>query len=177
MKSDGEIVHLILQGEKQYFRFLIERYQRPIFQLVLRLMAGDRDEAEELTQEAFVRSYQHLDHLLDPERYYSWLYRIARTAAQDRLRRLAVEKRALGHQADVLRRSQTPNSDRFEIDLSVLTPEELQAIQLRYYEGRTYQEIANLIGKSFSQVDHLIRRARKRLERSLIQEKNHDRLV
>jgi RNA polymerase sigma-70 factor, ECF subfamily len=169
---DREAVARVLAGDAAGFRDLVELYEPSVHGLCRKLLGGDSAEAEDLTQETFFRAYRYLPRLEDPERFGPWLYQIARSLCRDRRRRAQVERRALAERADDLRRRAGEISDDGSCGevgkaLSDLPREENEAITLRYFEGLSYDEIARRLGLTFSQVDHLIRKARARLERRL----------
>jgi len=169
---DRDAVARVLSGDAGAFRVLVELYEPPVYGLCRKLLGGDSAEAEDLTQETFFRAYRYLPRLEDPERFGPWLYQIARSLCRDRRRRAQVEKRALAERADDLRRRAGEVEDDGACSevgkaLSDLPREENEAITLRYFEGLSYDEITRRLGLTFSQVDHLIRKARARLERRL----------
>ena len=169
---DRDAVARVLAGDSGAFRDLVELYEPSVYGLCRKLLGGDSAEAEDLTQETFFRAYRYLPRLEDPERFGPWLYRIARSLCRDRRRRAQVERRALAERADELRRRAGEVLDDGACGdvgkaLSDLPREENEALTLRYFEGLSYDEIAGRLGLTFSQVDHLIRKARARLERRL----------
>jgi len=169
---DRDAVARVLAGDAGAFRDLVELYEPSVHGLCRKLLGGDSAEAEDLTQETFFRAYRYLPRLEDPERFGPWLYQIARSLCRDRRRRAQVERRALAERADELRRRAGEVLDDGACGevgkaLSDLPREENEALTLRYFEGLSYDEIAGRLGLTFSQVDHLIRKARTRLERRL----------
>ena len=169
---DRDAVARVLAGDAGAFRDLVELYEPSVHGLCRKLLGGDSAEAEDLTQETFFRAYRYLPRLEDPERFGPWLYQIARSLCRDRRRRAQVERRALAERADELRRRAGEVLDDGACGevgkaLSDLPHEENEALTLRYFEGLSYDEIAGRLGLTFSQVDHLIRKARTRLERRL----------
>jgi RNA polymerase sigma-70 factor (ECF subfamily) len=169
---DAGAVLRVLAGDPLAFRDLVELYEPSVHGLCRRLLGGDSAEAEDLTQETFFRAYKYLSRLEDPDRFGPWLYQIARSLCRDRRRRAQVERRALAERADELRRRvgevlEDGSGGEVGKALSDLPTEENEALTLRYFDGLTYDEIAGRLGLTFSQVDHLIRKARARLERRL----------
>jgi RNA polymerase sigma-70 factor (ECF subfamily) len=75
-KTEREIIESVLAGEQEDFRFLLMTYQNGIFALVMRTV-GERDVAEELTQDVFVRAYNGLHHFRFESKFSTWLIRIA----------------------------------------------------------------------------------------------------
>jgi RNA polymerase sigma factor (sigma-70 family) len=73
---DGELVTAVQDGEQELFGQLVERHQRLIFRLCLRV-TGNMHDADELAHDAFVEAYLKLDQLRDPERFLPWLKKLA----------------------------------------------------------------------------------------------------
>ena len=80
--TDEALIIAFLNGDTQAFNTLVTRWQKPIYNFVLRY-ASDPDNADDLTQQTFIRAYQGLRKLDKPTRFSSWLYRIALNAARD----------------------------------------------------------------------------------------------
>lgn len=74
--SDAACVARCADGDLEAFGTLIERYQRPIFRAILH-MVGSYEDARELTQQVFMRAFEHLRSFDRERRFFSWLYRIA----------------------------------------------------------------------------------------------------
>jgi RNA polymerase sigma-70 factor (ECF subfamily) len=72
----------VLRGEVNAFSALVERYQKPIFNLMYR-MSGSSDKAADLTQETFIRAYQKLERFHPGKRFFPWLYSIGLNLARD----------------------------------------------------------------------------------------------
>lgn len=84
--SDAQVVEAVLAGDREAYALLVQRYQRPIYNFAYRML-GNREEAEDATQDAFVRAFAHLGRFKASEPFRPWLYRIAANACTDRLRR------------------------------------------------------------------------------------------
>ena len=170
-QGTAEQIRRVLSGDSAAFQCLVETHERAIFGLCRRLLFGNNTEAEDLTQDTFLRAFESLERLEDPLRFTPWLYQIARSLCRDRRRRLDIESRALVERGEVLRRSLLPRGDEIAerecvpSALEDLPPEERTALDLRYFQGLSYGEIGEKLSMSFSQVDHLIRKARARLSR------------
>ena len=83
---DADVVRLAQQGRELAFRELVRRYERPVFSLVFR-MVRDRETAEDLAQDAFVKILNHIDKYSPEFKFSSWLFKIANNVAIDHLRR------------------------------------------------------------------------------------------
>src|SRR5918999_4959529 len=83
---DADVVGLAQKGREAAYRELIRRYQRPVFSLVYR-MVRDRELAEDLAQETFVKVFNHLDRYNPKYKFSSWIFKIASNLAIDSLRK------------------------------------------------------------------------------------------
>src|ERR671936_1371784 len=83
---DADVVALAQQGREPAYRELIRRYERPVFSLVYR-MVRDRELAEDLTQDTFIRVLNHIDRYRPEFKFSSWLFKIANNVAIDHLRK------------------------------------------------------------------------------------------
>jgi RNA polymerase sigma-70 factor (ECF subfamily) len=88
-ESDAELVARSRKGDVEAFNHLVSRWEKRLFNYLLRLMAGRpgyREDALDLAQEAFLKAYQSLKALQDAAKFSAWLYRIARNLAFSHLR-------------------------------------------------------------------------------------------
>src|SRR5215211_7094263 len=83
---DADVVVLAQQGRETAFRELVRRYERPVFSLIFR-MVRDRETAEDLAQESFIKVLNHIDRYQPQFKLSSWLFKIANNVAIDHLRR------------------------------------------------------------------------------------------
>ena len=84
--TDQEVVLLARAGQERAYRELVRRYERPIFSLLYR-MVRDRELAEDLSQETFVKALNAIESYRPEYKFSSWLFKIANNAAIDHLRR------------------------------------------------------------------------------------------
>lgn len=89
--DDLTLVKRARSGDQRAFKLLIERYQRKVYSVALG-MVKDREEAMDVSQEAFVKVYKYLDHFKGDSSFYTWLYRITVNICIDVLRRRAAAK-------------------------------------------------------------------------------------
>ncbi|MBI4586389.1 MAG: sigma-70 family RNA polymerase sigma factor [Planctomycetes bacterium] len=183
--EQSRLIERVLAGDSEAYRPLVEHYQRMVFSLAARMLGKNYTEAEDITQDTFVRAFEYLNSLEDRSRFGPWLFQIVRSLCRDRLRRLETERRALENFSETWLKRQrfqaAPAEEEVRSILSQLPPDEYQALKMRYYENCTYDEIAARMQLTFSQVDHLIRKARARLEQKISQknlaEKNRERVL
>ena len=86
LENDSYLVEKALDGEIVAFEKLVTRYQNKILGYVARMTNGDRDEAEDITQEAFIKAYRSLDSFRGQASFSTWLYKIATNLCIDRAR-------------------------------------------------------------------------------------------
>jgi RNA polymerase sigma-70 factor (ECF subfamily) len=84
--DDNEIIRLILKGERQIFRMLVEKHQSMVFRTCMGFL-HDKDDADDLTQDIFVRAYQSLQSFKGEASFSTWIYRIAVNASLNRVRK------------------------------------------------------------------------------------------
>src|ERR671937_3286802 len=87
---DADVAALAKQGREAAFRELVRRYERPVFSLIYR-MVRDRETAEDLSQETFIKVLNHIDRYRPEFKLSSWLFKIANNVAIDHLRKRTVE--------------------------------------------------------------------------------------
>lgn len=80
--TDGTLVERYLKGETQAFNTLVWRYEKPLYNFILRNM-GNEETARDLCQTAFIRMFKELKRLRDPEKFSPWMYRIALNLCRD----------------------------------------------------------------------------------------------
>ena len=163
------------QGDKAAFGQLIEAYQGPVYNLAYRML-GNRGEAEEAAQEAFIRAFTKLDSY-DPQRKFStWMLSIASNYCIDLLRKrrallLSLDQPLPPHPALMSDRADGPeaqavDSEREEMVQSLLEtlPEDYrQAVVLFYWYDLSYREIAEVMETTVSAIKSRLFRARRQL--------------
>jgi RNA polymerase sigma-70 factor (ECF subfamily) len=175
--SDAELARDALAGSEAAYRELVTRYATPAVNFIFRFVR-DRALAEDLAQEGFLRVYQRLN-TFDPERKFSsWFFQVLRNITIDYLRVNRLPTSSLdelaqeGNQgAAVDRESASPEELAGQSELagvmsaalSRLRPEYREVVVLRYQEGLTQPEIAEILGLPSGTVKTYLHRARKEL--------------
>lgn len=177
--TDIELIREVLQdGNARAFETLMKRYTSSVYGAAMRLMK-DEDDAQEVTQMAFIQAYRQLDSWRG-ENFGSWVTIIANHIA---LRMLEKEKR---RQTDPLDENIDPPNEEYdeqrELQLQALEnaitrlPEdERQIIQWHYYESIPLQTIAQRLGQTENNIKVRIFRIRERLKRRIEDEYTNDR--
>ncbi|NLW44935.1 MAG: sigma-70 family RNA polymerase sigma factor [Syntrophomonadaceae bacterium] len=179
--SDEILAQQVINGNLTAFEELVTRYQKPIFKLAYR-MVGQKEEAEDLTQEVFIHLYQKITHFNPEKKFKPWLYRVAVNTCISRLRRkrkvifLGFDD-ALAGSVDldnVPAVSPEKNVEIQELQRELFQavlemPENYRAmIVLRYQLDLTNSEIAETLGITRENVEVRMHRAHKNLRRILL---------
>jgi RNA polymerase sigma-70 factor, ECF subfamily len=184
---DADVVRLAQEGRDLAFRELVRRYERPVFSLVYR-MVRDRETAEDLSQDAFIKVLNHIDRYSPEFKFSSWIFKIANNVAIDHLRRRRLDTISMdgsphaSNAAEVEASTFDVAADQenaldeiasrelgtaIEAAIGHLRPEYRSCIMLRHVEGRSYEEIASLLDLPLGTVKTYIHRARHELRRAL----------
>ena len=185
--TDQEVVLLARSGRQAAYRELIRRYERPVFALLFR-MVRDRELAEDLSQETFIKALNAIESYRPEFKFSSWIFKIANNAAIDHLRRRELDTLSLDGsphaetpeaiQATALQigaRQESPLDtveakelgSEIEAAIGRLRPEYRSCILLRHVEGRAYEEIADILDLPLGTVKTYIHRARNELRQAL----------
>lgn len=172
--SDAEVVARVLEGHRDEYRVLIQRYQEQFHRFAFG-MVDDPDAATDLVQDSFVKAYSNLDACENPERFESWAYQILRNRCRDYLKNIRRTHEPLdetpalvsplGKPAEELERSELRRSLRDA--LATLPGAHREAFLLKHLEGRTYKEISDELGASLSAVKMRVHRSREMLQEHL----------
>ncbi len=184
MLSDEQLIERIRQGDSTAFQALVEKYQRKLYAVAYGLL-GNREDALDSVQEAFVKAYRSLDRFKGESSFYTWLYRITVNAAidigrkQDRRNEVEfleeVEPGEEKGEYPVASPGETPAEQLMRKELGALIedaiqqlpPEQRTAIVLREIEGLSYREIAKLMRCSEGTVMSRLHYGRKKLQEIL----------
>jgi len=183
-QDDRALAALAAQGREGAFRELLQRYERPVFSLVFR-MVRDRALAEDLAQEAFIRAFNAISSYDPTYKFSSWLFKIANNHAIDHLRKRKLDTVSIhgspsaSSAEEVSRTSITLESTEEAPDAYVesrelggimeeaigrLRPEYRSVILLRHVEGYAYEEIAEAMELPLGTVKTYLHRARNELK-------------
>lgn len=185
--SDQELLLRIRKGNRNLYRFLVERYEQRAFHIALQIV-GKQEDAEDIVQESFVKAYLALNDFRGSSSFYTWLYRIVFNMAVDfkrRLKRRGGEPLEFDEQLDsdggeelgaawhgvidspqesLLRQERVA---RFSQAMQELSEEHRAVITLREVDGLSYEEIAEIVGVSKGTVMSRLHYARKKLQERL----------
>lgn len=176
--DDAEVVASFLEGEERAFQEVVERYQTRLLNFVYRTI-GDRERAEDLVQEVFVRVYRHMARFDQSKKFSTWIYTIASNLAKNELRNRSrnplvffqtIKKNwhdddrplqfedAYSRPDDLYRKRHL--RELVEASVAQLPEHHRQVFVLRELEGKSYEEIAEITGCNLGTVKSRLNRAR-----------------
>jgi len=179
--TDAATVSRARAGDPDAFRLLVERHSKAIFRLAYR-MTGNEHDADDVVQEAFLRTYRQLARFEERANFGTWLHRIAVNCALDLLRSRGRIDRHYGgdpEEAEMSRGAATrdPQPDRLLLSAELrdqvavamerLSGNERTAFVLRHFEGMSVEEISTTLGIQVNAAKHTIFRAVRKLRQSL----------
>jgi RNA polymerase sigma factor (sigma-70 family) len=176
--TDTEIIKRILQGEQALFANLVQRYQQYVFTLVLRF-TDSREDAEEISQDVFVKAYRSLADFRGESKFSTWLYTVVRTSSITFLRKkkldttsldnertfLQLENRESGFNANTM--EQKSRHAMVNAAIRLLSPDDGQIITLFYKGEQSLEEIGRIMGMEPNTVKVRLHRARIRLREKM----------
>ena len=171
--NETDLIRRVLDGEPRAFSVLIKRYQRPVHVLIRQIIPGMED-AEELTQDVFVKAFKSLGSFRGGSSLSTWLYRIAYNTAISftRKRKLLYpdfDERVLNNIPDETvdelldRENDEELMRRMEAAVGKLNPEDKALISLYYTQGKSVSEISAITALTPENVKVKLYRARKKI--------------
>ena len=182
-EQETQMIRAARRGKAEGYRYLMNRYGRQV-QLLVGQMVKDVRDAEELAQDVFVRAFEHLADF-DPQRasFSTWLSRIAHNTALNHLRSRGYAPLPLDEEYTIHNSPFTPpdgqvwaqDDDELASEanrlalldeaIDHLRPEERSLLHLRYYEGRSLGEIAEVMTVREGPLANRLQRIRKKLKK------------
>lgn len=171
-ESDTDIIQEILRGGEHGFAVLLQRYRARVLALTLR-MIGNREDAEEAAQDAFIRAFRALPGFRQQSRFSTWLYRITYNTALN-----YVNRKSWNVEVPLEDHHDEPDKERFPADVKIeheevavqvrhalehLRPEYTTMLTLFYLEDQSYEEIAEITRLPLGTVKNRLHRARTAL--------------
>jgi len=169
-EADAAAVRRCLEGESNAFAELVERYQRPLFNVALRLL-GSYDGASDATQNAFLKAYAHLETFDSTQRFFSWIYRVLRNECLNALRAkrpwepLSEDLIDAARPVDAVEAAERDHAVRQA--LMSLPVEYREVIALRHFVEMSYEDMAVALGIPAKTVKSRLYSARQRLAERL----------
>ena len=176
--DDAAVVSVFLDGEERAFGELVERYQTRLLNFIYRTI-GDREKAEDLVQEVFIRVYRHLHRFDRSKKFSTWIYTIASNLAKNELRNRSRNPLVL---FQTIRKNWQDEDRPLQFEDGSTRPDDLyrkrhlrelvessvaqlpehhrEVFVLRELEGKSYEEIAEITSTNLGTVKSRLNRAR-----------------
>jgi RNA polymerase sigma-70 factor (ECF subfamily) len=176
--SDAAAVARARAGDREAFRFLVEKHSRNVFRLAFRMTRNEED-AEDVVQETFLKAYRNLHRFAGRSEFSTWVHSIAANGALDLIRRRAArEQRTRPLEAEALEAAASDTTPERALygsevgrqvaqSLDRLSVMERSAFVLRHFEGRTIAEIGRTLGVRSGAAKNCVFRAVAKLRRDL----------
>jgi RNA polymerase sigma-70 factor (ECF subfamily) len=173
--AEREIIRRCREGDETAFAGLVDEYKNLVFALATR-MTGDRDQAEDLAQEVFLRVHRGLPYFRGQARLGTWIYRIvANLASEGRFRRrpdVSLDAREDGRPAREVPSSDTSFADlelrdRLEKAIARLPEHYRLLVAGHYLQGARYEDLAEAVGVPLGTVKTHLHRAKRMLRQML----------
>ncbi|MBM3241110.1 sigma-70 family RNA polymerase sigma factor [Candidatus Poribacteria bacterium] len=174
--EDGYIIHKCLNGEKEAFGFLVDKYRGSIYAFAYFKLRNFHD-AEDITQEVFLKAFRKLHTLRQRDNFLAWLYAITSNLCKNFLRSKfnRPDREFIADQSSEFFRYKSMNSYREESTheslyeaLDSLPEMHRQVLTLHYLGGMSCQEIARFLGTSPSNIKQRLSRARAKLKKEML---------
>ncbi|HCP08363.1 MAG TPA: RNA polymerase sigma factor SigW [Candidatus Moranbacteria bacterium] len=192
--SDNELIILIREENQERYAEIIGRYQGKLFAYLYRLI-GNRDEAEDLLQDVFIKAFRNLHSYDSTRKFSSWIYRIAHNEAVNFIKRKSLKRfiswedvSSTKDKLESCSQSEDGADNQWIRKESIAEVNEAinklpikykQVLLLRYFSDKSYEEISEILGKPVNTVGTLINRAKRKLSEEMIKieenKKNHGR--
>jgi RNA polymerase sigma-70 factor (ECF subfamily) len=176
--TDNDLIQVVLQGNTNAYADLVERYRNFVFTIVLRYI-NNREDAEEVSQDIFVKAFRSLADFKGASKFSTWLYTIATTSCLTFLRRKKLAALSLDNEkvfavAENLDGGMPANGIEqknrvlmVNEAIKMLSPDDAQIITLFYKGEQSLEEISKIMGKETNAVKVQLHRARTRLKEKM----------
>ncbi len=176
--NDNELISKVLSGDQQAYAGLVNRYQNYVFTLALRF-TKNREDAEEVSQDIFVKAYRALADFRGASKFSTWLYTIVNTTCITFLRKKRLEIHSLDNekvfetadnQDSGMRANLVEQKSRMTMvnqAIKMLSTDDAEVITLFYKGEQTLEEIAQILGIEANTVKVRLHRARTRLKEKM----------
>ena len=171
--DDQHYINLIINGDTNAFAILVDRYKDLVYTLTLRMMKN-REEAEEVSQDTFIKAYKSINRFKGDSKFSTWIYRIAYNTCLDRLKKnrkhfndVAIDE-FTEHQIKTIDNalSQLENEEKnqaIQQCLAQLPSDDAFMLTLYYFEDQSLDEISKTVGLTPNNVKVKLFRSRKKL--------------
>lgn len=171
--NDQIIINQILESDTNAFTVLVDRYKDLVFTLALRMLKN-REEAEEVAQDTFIKVYKSLQKFKGDSKFSTWIYKVAYNSCLDRIKKnkkhyndVAIDEFTMHHLKAVDNVFETmvenERNEAIKECLNLLPSDDSFLLTLYYFEEQSLEEIADIIGLTANNVKVKLYRSRKKL--------------
>lgn len=185
-EEERRLVKGLRRRDERAFTRLVQRFQTPVYNLVVRMLGGNQEEALDVAQEVFVTVFRAIDGFRGDSKLSTWIYRIAVNHCRNRLKYLARRHSKRHARFEDVQQTRAARGDAFQSEIprpdaqvegliaevvlkeaiASLDPEQREVLVLRDVEGMTYEEIVGATGLPLGTVKSRIHRARQAVQRA-----------
>lgn len=178
-QNDNELISRVLTGDQQAYALLVNRYQNYVFTLALRF-TKNREDAEEVSQDIFIKAYKALADFRGASKFSTWLYTIVNTTCISFLRKKKLELHSLDNekvfevadsQDSGMSANQVEQKSRLTMvnnAIKMLGSDDAEVITLFYKAEQSLEEIAMILGIEPNTAKVRLHRARTRLKEKMV---------
>lgn len=182
-QREKRLIKKVKKGDHQAFAELVDRYKNSVYSICLR-MVGNREEAEDLSQDAFIRAYNHISQFDNDRKFSTWLFRIATNLSIDSLRRkkpsVSLDAEIPGTEGLALNTMLPGSGDLpdeqivqgeteqwIQNEIKALPEKYRSAVVLKYIEDLSLKEISEIMGLPVGTVKTRVHRGREMLRKNM----------
>jgi RNA polymerase sigma-70 factor (ECF subfamily) len=173
MKTPNDLFYIrrVKAGDVQAFAVIVSNYQKMVFTIVLKIV-GSREDAEDITQEVFVKVFKSLEQFKEESEFSTWLYRIAYNTTLSELRKRKLSFISINENLDSSNESFDDGEELdameiklqyLEVALKKLPPDEIFLVTLYYFKEQSIDDISKISDLSVANVKVKLHRIRKKL--------------
>jgi len=175
-KTDEQLVVLSLANQ-QYFTYIVERYQDKLARYISRITNVSKEETEDILQDVFIKVYENLNGFDTSLKFSSWIYRITHNEVINRFRKKQARPQKISLDSDLDIFESLASDTDIAQDLNIEEQAEIikktlnkldihykEILILKYFEGKSYKEISDILKKPVNTVGTILHRARKQFK-------------
>ena len=173
IKDDQQHIEKVLNGDTNAFSFLVDKYKDMVFTLAIKV-TKNREEAEEISQDAFIKAYKNLSSFKGDSKFSTWIYRITYNACLDSLKKQKRQQRTVAidefteHEVKTLNNAldhmeQQERKQAIQDCLQLVSKEDNVLLTLFYFEELSLKEISKIMGATVNNLKVKLFRSRKHL--------------
>jgi len=157
INNDSELVRQFKNGDIKGYNEIVRKYQQQVYR-VIRKMVLDHDEADDITQEVFIKVYSALKDFREESNLFTWLYRIATNYSLNHIRKIKIKSTvSMEIVTEQIETQDKPGDELLDEEtrrrileeaIETLPAQQRAVFNMRYYDQLPYAEIADILGKS-----------------------------